>query len=580
MSISTGLFTALQGLLVQQNALNVTAHNVANASTPGYSRQRPQLYAALPDYLPYGAIGRGVEIRGVERVVDEFLNGQIRDAVSGGGTQQVQLAAYTRLETFFNELSENDLSTAVNSFFGALHDLSADTESDATRILVVQQGLALSSMVNELYYSIRDFHQRLDDDADKLVTQTNELLDEVADLNVRIAQHEGDGRVSDNDLRDQRDAKLKELSELVGITVIEQPNGSVNVTTRGMPLVLYDHVFHLTTQLEVSDGLPSRQVVFEDEGMPLLATEGKLPGTIQVRDQVLRSFMDQLNQFAADLIYQVNRVHSQGVGQEGLTAVTSERTAVDKTATLDQLDMGFTPLPGSFEIRNGSFTINLVNSLTGQVNQYNVPVDLDGLNGDDTALDDGTANSLVSLINAALPAGTLQASTDAAGHFKLDSLNPSVYSFYFSDDTSGVMATLGVNTFFSGYDAATMGVSSAVSGAERLIASGKSLAGGDNTNLLELIALRDLPAANGGTQSFEDYYRGIIGRLGVEGGRANSRLEVYNDLVTGLENEREAVSGVSLDEEMTKMLQYQRAYQAAARVITSMDACIETLLGI
>ena len=573
MSISPALQTALQSLLVQQNGLNVTGHNIANANTPGYSRQRANLVPAMPTYYLFGAIGNGVEVKGIERVVDEFLNSQIRNADSGANGQQVLQTAYDRSEAIFNELTDNDLSTALDKFFGALQDLSVNVESQPTRDLAVQQAQALSQMVTGLYASLQTYHQQLDSDLDTMVGKVNGLLDEIRGLNVQIATHEGGSGVSANDLRDTRDQKLRELSGLMNITVIEQPNGGANVSTKGMPLVIYDTVFHLTTRLDTSAGLSAHQVVFEADGSPLLATSGKLPATIQARDQLVKGFMDDLNQFAADLIFQFNRVHSQGVGSRQLTSVTGENAAMDPTAALNLVNLGFTPAPGTFEIKNGSLTIDLVNSVSGEVHKYSVAVDLDGV-GADTSL-----NGLAAAINAAVPANTIRAAVDTTGHLRIDSLDPQTYSFFFSEDSSGVLAALGINGFFSGHDAATMGVSPALVADSRYLAGAQSAAPGDNQNLLELIGLRDAAAANGGAMTFEDYYRGIIGRMAAESERSTSRLQAQNDLVTQMENERETVSGVSLDEELTRMIQFQRAYQASARFVSVSDSVLDTLIN-
>jgi flagellar hook-associated protein 1 FlgK len=574
MSVSPALNIALQSLLVQQNGLNITGHNIANASTPGYSRQRAELVPALPNYYMFGAVGSGVEIDGIKRIVDDFLNSQIRDADSGGNALQVLQSAYSQIEGVFNELSGNDLSTGFDKFFGALHDLSANVESQTSRDLVVQQGQSLSQLVTELYTSLRDYHQQLDSNIGKLVEKANGLMDEIADLNVKIITHEGAPRTDANDLRDVRDQKLRELAGLLNISVFEQPDGGVNVTTRGMPLVILNNTFHLTTKLGDNPDMPTHEVVFEIDGAPLQATEGQIPATIQARDQVVQGFLDDLNQFAADFIYQFNRIHSQGVGAQQLTAVTSEYAAADLNVPLNLLNLGFTPRPGAFTVQNGSLTIDVVNSVTGEIHKYNVPIDLDGAAPPDTTL-----NGLITAINTAVPGSTIWASADASGRLKIDSLDPNTYSFFFSEDTSGVLAALGINGFFSGHDAATMDVSQTLQDNSMYLAAGKTTAPGDNQNLLNLIELRDSAVANNGASTFEDYYRGIIGRMGMESARTTSRLEVSSDLITRMENERETISGVSLDEEMTRMIQFQRAYQAAARYIASADAMLDTLIN-
>ena len=133
MAVSNALSTALQGLLVQQHGLNVTGHNIANANTPGFSRQRAELVPALPDYFQFGAVGRGVEVRGIERVVEDFLLQQQRDATSQASGDQTLMSVYNRLEVFFNELSDNDLSTAFPVLTGYLEAHAIAWRDETTR---------------------------------------------------------------------------------------------------------------------------------------------------------------------------------------------------------------------------------------------------------------------------------------------------------------------------------------------------------------------------------------------------------------------------------------------------------------
>ncbi|MHC4917244.1 MAG: flagellar hook-associated protein FlgK [Planctomycetota bacterium] len=575
MAVSNALYTALTGLLIQRYGLDVTGHNIANANTEGYSRQRADITPHLPDYYAFGAIGRGVTIDGVERVVDEFLLTQQRDAISLFSSDQTLALTYSRLEAFFNELSEYDLSTGFDRFFNSLQDLSLNVESDATRSVVVQQALALRDLVSLVYTAMRDYHVQLNNDVVAQVEQVNGLIDEIADLNRQIVLHEGNGNVSANDLRDMRDAKLAELAEMVDITVIEQPGGAVNVTIRGMPLVLLTHAFHLETYNDLTaGGLPTVGVRFEEDRAQFVSRDGKLAATLRARDEVLAGFMDELNQFTAEFIFEFNRVHAQGVGSTIRTSAVSENAAVDTTATLDGLNMGFVTQPGTFRVVNGSVTVAIVALGSGQIDEITVPVDLDGVGGNDDSLQDFVNN-----FNAAVPAGTVQASIDSLGHLHFDSLNPSATGFYFSGDSSGLLATMGVGGFWSGHDAATMDVNAEILADERLVAAGKTIAPGDTDNLIDLLALRDIEVADGGTKTFEDYYRTIVGRLGTEARRTNDRMLVRNDMVAQLENERQQISGVSLDEEMTKMIQFQRAYQAAARVISVSNEMLETLIN-
>ncbi len=574
MGVSPALHTALSSLLAQQVGLNTVGHNLANASTPGYSRQRVNLLPQTASRYTYGAIGQGVKVDSITRTVDEFVNSEIRGSQTTLQGLESRQLAYERLEAMFSELTGNDLSTAVDSFFQSLHDLSATVDSQPTREQVVQEAQTLVEAINGLYRSMTAYRATLNEGVIDQVDKVNTLLDDIARLNVQIGINEGSTGASENDLRDVRDGKLRELAGLLEITVAEQPNGSVSVSTRGMPLVIFERTYHLTTQLANGENMAINEVLFEDGGGRLLTTKGALPASIQARDDVLTSFMDDLDQFAATLIFEFNRIHSQGVGTEALTAVTGQNAPVDPSIALNQMNLGFTPRPGTFQVVNGSLTISLVNSASGEVSQYRVPIDLDGV-GADTSL-----NDLVAGINAAVPAGTLTASLDIFNRLQITSQDPSTYGFYFSEDTSGVLATLGVNGFFSGHGASSIAVDPTVASGVRFLAAGKTTAVGDSDNLLAMIDLRDQVLLDGGTKTMEEYYRGFVGRMAAESARTTTQLELNQSVLTSLENERENISGVSIDEEMTKMIEYQRAYQASAQFMAVLNTILDNLLNV
>ena len=149
-----------------------------------------------------------------------------------------------------------------------------------------------------------------------------------------------------------------------------------------------------------------------------------------------------------------------------------------------------------------------------------------------------------------------------------NSLNIKVVISGIGGDTSGVLATLGINSFFTGFSAADLDVNAALVADEALIATGRSVTAGDNTNVLELAALRTAEIFDGGTRPLEDFYQGVVSRLATEAAKSYTRASTRDSLLLRLENEREQVSGVSLDEELTKLIQFQRTYQGAARFVS------------
>lgn len=576
----SSLNIGVSGLLANRRALDTTGHNIANVDTPGFARQRAVVRPQLPQIRAEGILGRGVQVETVEHIVDGFIEERLRDVTSLAREYVELMRTYDEIEVQFNELSEQDLSTTLDRFFSSLHDLANNADDQSTRGAVVQQALSLRDQFREMRGAMEDLRARLDEKVVGSLDKINELLRFIADLNAEIALSEKGGATNlhANDLRDRRTLLLRELSEFMAVDVFEQPNGAVNVTVDGRPLVLYDRVMPLSWRWTTSsDGRPVREVIFED-GSGLTRTEGKLRAMVEARDTILPGFQADLDELAGTLIFAFNQIHSTGVGLQAYSTVTSTNRVLDKLATLDQLDLGFTPPPGTFQVQNGSFVINLRNETTGQVTQVRIDVDLDGV-GTDTALDDPVGGTgLVQAINAAVPAGTVVASTDLQGHLVLQSAGPNT-TFWFTDDTSGVLATLGIAGFFTGFDAGTIDVDPVILAEDFRLATGRTLVPGDNTNILDLAGVRDLSVFAGGTRTLDDAYQAILGRLGVEAARARDRGAVAEDLVRQIESEREALSGVSLDEEVAHMIAFQRGFQASARFIVAVDELLESVLA-
>ena len=578
-----GTFDALsigaKALLAQQDALQIAGHNIANVNTPGYSRQRVDFSAALPQIRSYGILGRGVEISTIGRMADEYLESRLRDASSGSKYLETLETAYKSLEVFFNELTDSDLSSAFNTFNGALSDLANNVEDESTRGVVVEQAQTFAEFVRNLAESIRQFRYKLDEDASIVTERINTLTRNIADLNYQITNSEGGGAlgVSANDLRDKRGEALKELSGLISIKTHEDPNGAVNVSVGGRLLVFQGESFEVATIVNDTTGLPVHDVVLAEDKSRLVLTAGKLHGILEARDSIIPGFQKELDTLAGTYMWEFNKIHTGGVGLKGFSSVTAVNGVEDLTTALDKVGFYFNPVEGTYKIQNGSFTLNVRNEVTGEVKSYNVDVDLDGYGNNDTVLDDpASGRGLVQLINGL--GSHVVASTNPRNQLALQS-DSSSYTFTFANDTSNALAALGIGTFFKGYDAATMDVNDTLVADDGFVAAGKSFAAGDNANVLALLDLRDAKLYQDGSRNFEDYYQGIVGRLGIESSRTTSRKTTQDDVLAQLANEREALSGVSVDEELVNVLQYQRSYQAAARFVTSLNAILETLLN-
>ncbi len=588
MSFKT-LNIGMTALLTQKAALDVTGQNIANAATPGYARQRVITKAVKPELQPYGAIGAGVEIKTIKHLADEFLEKQVRIAVSSEQGLATLQDGYENLEAYFNELTENDLSTAMDDYWNTLSDFSSKVEDVSTRRAVLERAKSMRDSFRALDAKLFEYQRQINDKVVDTVENVNGIINDVGRLNVEIVRMESGGvtGVTASDLRDQRTEALKTLSEIMDITVNEDQNGALIVSQGGRMLVFHGEVFELATREIYGSEMRVHMPVFEADQEELRLGDGSLWAQIELRDQIVQGFRGEIDQLAASLIWETNRVHSQGIGLKGYTDLTGTTSVDDPEAFLDDIEYQFTPVPGTFEIENGNLEIIVHNTVNDEDTVENIEIDLDDVGTTDTTLlelDAGgnpIARCLVAKLQAAfdeIRPNTFEVSLTLGNKLRIRSTNDE-YTFGFGRDSSGVLAALGMNTFFQGFDAGTIDVNTYTEDHPEVLAGARSFVDGDNTGALALLELRETNVLENDSATFDSYYMGIVGRLGIEAGSVDSLEDTAGDIRTRMENQREDLSGVNLDEELTKMIQYQRSFQSAARFIQTVDTVLETLIN-
>ncbi len=620
-------------------ALQTTGHNIANASTPGYSRQRVQLAPRRPQDMVGFQLGRGVDVRNIQRVVDVSLESRLREATSALGNLGTQTDMLQRMESLLNALDDSDLGGQVSSFFNSIQDWSAAPDDSSARSTVLQSGQTLSETFHYFSEQIRILREQSNDEISVTVDEINRVTGEIAELNhsVVLAENGGIDSGAANDLRDRRDLLIRELSGLIGASAHETPTGEVNVMVGSAFLVFGQQAFDLTTKQTVVDGLLVDTPVFANGSASLTAPGGNLAGLLESRDTLLREVQQEVDVLAHSMIFQFNRVQSTGQGLERFDILTSTDSIPDasvpiaisgevtsastRTSITDASLVGLPNPTGrevlvtsggnilenrvitdfdsatgtiffdgelptdmavrdrfqitelEFPVTNGSFNFVVTNELSGSQASTNIQVDLDGINPPPLGSPDTTLNDIVAAINNALPGS---ASILPNGRLRIDSPTQDV-RFHFSDDTSGFVAAMGLNTFFNGSDSESIEVNQDLLSNPNRLSQGQSLQEGDNTNVLAFASLRAEGVITG--QSFEDFYHAMAGDLGSRSREMQNRTENQSLIQQQMDNQRQRVSGVNVDEEAVKMLEYQRAYQASARFISVVDQVLESLFS-
>lgn len=580
MSLSGSLQIGRSALSASQLALQVVGNNLANAATPGYSRQVARLTSdgGGVDASNGIALGRGVKVTSVRRQIDSALETRLQDAISREQGASVDQRVLSQVESILNELSGTDLSTELGRFFDAFSELANNPTASETRSIAVEQGASLSSFVRALRNDLRNSRDQIDSQLASSTARANDIIAEIAGLNIEISTSEL-GQGSANDLRDRRDRLVGELSELMEISTVEGPSGGVDVYVGSTPVVLANTSRGVEYYEDPTTGDVRVQVRVTATQEPLSVTSGSIGALLEQREGSVNRTLDELDELAANLIFEVNRLHANGRPTTPLT----DTTGFLKTLSADQTRAFNDPANTTFAAllvkpTNGSFNV-IVTDPTGAKVTTRIDVDLDGVNalgapgfGGDTSLATlAAAIDAVPNLNAVVTAGgQLRVFTDA-GH-----------DVSFADDSSGILAVLGVNAYFTGRGASDIEVR-----ADLRTNPGGLVAGADpstgrasNAVALEISRLRTAAVAGLGGSSLTDAWRNTAGRVGSESASAQVRAQATTLVRENLDAQRAGVSGVSVDEESINLITYQRQYQGAARFISVVDEMLQTLLNL
>lgn len=324
--MSSGLFSiARSALLTHQTALQTISQNVANAETPGYSRQEAVLSANTPVRFPFGSVGTGVSVTTIARKRDVLLDESFRSANTLSGDASMRRDLLGQLEAVFGEPSEAGMANALDQFWNAWSDLSANPGSLAARAVVQQRGRQLGQLFNEYDTQLTTIRGSTLERLDNTVDRINALASQVAELNVRIVGGESSGNTA-NDLRDMRDLKLDELSKVAGTRVVPQPNGSVSVLIGNSMLVEGDTATPLSVQLEVPNPLPATpltdvpvRIRLGNSVDRLAPLGGELSAMVDVLNKEIPGARGRLDAMAAQVVDEVNTIHRSGFTFSGTT---------------------------------------------------------------------------------------------------------------------------------------------------------------------------------------------------------------------------------------------------------------------
>ncbi len=369
-----GLHTGLKALLSARFVLDTIGHNIANANTPGYARQRVDLGASLPLKIRGLLIGSGVDAGAIERSVDELLDRRILLQRSVQGNLGLRLGALSELESFLGDGQTTGLGGFMDGFFTSVSQLAAVPDDPILRSALVRSAETLAARFHEgeSYFARRAMDAQTE--VRLQVEGANGLAAEIATLNVEIGEAEGAG-VSANDLRDRRDRLLGELANLMDVTTVAGPNGSVRVLVAGNTLVSSDRANRMSVVTDSNSSTGELQIQIEGAQGYVAVGGGSLRALLDVAREFAPELRARFDALARELVLATNRVHSTGIPAAGAFSIlTAENRAQDFDGDGKAVDELLSNAGLPFDVTSGALWVNVTDQATGDIERHRVAI--------------------------------------------------------------------------------------------------------------------------------------------------------------------------------------------------------------
>ena len=539
-------------LAAAQAGISTTGHNIANASTPGYNRQIVTQSAAQAQNFGYGYVGQGTSVAGVTRVFNELLHRQMVNSQAASAASDTY---YNSLKAIDNMLSDSTagLNPALSEFFSSVKAASANPSDVPTRQTMLSNAQALVNRLNTMGDRLSQMQTDVNTQLSGHVTTVNSYATQLARLNDTIEQSISVGGNPPNDLMDQRDQLVLELSKIVKTTVVPQGAGSYNVFIgNGLPLVVGKDSFSLQATTSPTDSSRIEVGYVSNSKVTILGSQtlagGALGGLLEFREDSLDATQNQLGQIALALAGSFNDIHSSGYGLDGSTG-NDLFTIPNPTAQLrNSYSDGHTP---------GGATLSVTINDASQVTSSDYKLEYNGTDYTITRLSDGQAVAS----NVTLPQ-------------TVDGLTFTISGTVASGDEYSIRPTRNIAS----------SLSLNITDVNKLALAGSATSGpNDNTNALLLADLQigqKVKSSNGTQITFSAAFAQLVSNVGNKSYEqkitGESEAQVLESTTAAMQSE----SGVNLDEEAANLIRYQQAYQAAGKMMQMASELFQILLDL
>jgi flagellar hook-associated protein 1 FlgK len=622
----------LTGLNAAQSQLATAGHNIANASTPGFHRQRVELQNNFPQATGDGFFGTGVDVSTVRRIYSEFLDNQVSTAVG----RQAYLDAYRdEIAQIDNLLADpnSGLTPALSEFFNSVQEVATDPESAATRQGMLSGASTMVSRFRALEARLTKMYEAANGHVTDLVTSINGLATEIARLNqsIVVADGAGGGHTA-NDLRDQRDAVIQELNKLTGTTTITQSDGSINVMIgSGQNLVVGNQALALSAsvsredpkRLEIGYGTTSGTSIITSS-----LTGGELGAVLAFQREALAPTLNNLGRIGIALAFDFNQQHQLGQDLTGAagtdfftlpTPTLIARTGNTGTGVLAGTVTDASALTTSdyrIVYNAGSYTVTRLSDATSTV-YASLPQTIDGVrvalasgtpaDGDSFLLQPtrtgardlavrlvdgaqiaaaapirsaaGTANTGGAAISAGVVNGPPPTNANLLQPVTITFTGPGTYdvSGIGTGNPTGLAYTPGATLSYNGWSVTITGAPRA---GDTFTVTPNAGGVSDNRNAALLAGLQNTKSIGGGTATYQGAYSQSVAAVGAKTREVQVAASAQESLVSQTQAAQQSVSGVNLDEEAANLIRYQQIYQACGKMIEIASKLFESLLAI
>ncbi|HEX5623949.1 MAG TPA: flagellar hook-associated protein FlgK [Sulfuricurvum sp.] len=619
-SIFNALHIGYSGLNAAQIGIDTTGHNIANAETEGYTRQRVVTAQAMPVSIFPGQRGNGTQITEIVRIFDSFVNMRYSQAAQNKDYSDTLKKNLQELSTYFPDIENIGIKEDLKNYFNLWQSLASNPSNTAVKVALAQQTQTLSQHIAQTQSQIASLQSSLDDQIRINVEEVNRLGEQIAELNRSIGEAESDGVSNANDLRDQREMLSMSLAKLIGSNVfsgnmesntpvdsnIAVKNGNYTIQVGGFNIVDGSY-FHPIGIDDSHNAGNFNDVYYErQDGVRFSFADrikgGKIGALIELRgsligedgkfsDGFLQETMNTFDAFSKGLIEATNNLYAQTATH----SMNSNALSFNDQQTLLSTDENFKA--GTFDLI--AYDINGVEVARRTVN-INSSTVMDNASATNL-LSDGTRNSIAQQLqaqkddtqdnNALNDIDDMITATFAtpSNIFSL-SMNGTYesagYTFAIEDHGTNFAGVTGLSRFFDGNNASNIELSVPLQNNPSEIRAFKAPSDGDNQTALDMVQLQftSFEFYEGYNRSSTDtiygYFDNLVTRIGTRTNTAISNNDTITAQFNAIKQEHDSISKVSIDEEMANLIRYQTSYGAAAKVITTIDQMMTTLLGI